>query len=164
MNKKVIVLKVDLYTRVVLTIIAVSLVALLFKPLFTIGTAEAESKEARTIQDVNIAMINGQPPEIATPLRVNVARSKTIGVKIEDSSTVPVSIQEPETLNVNIAKSDTLPVSITKSEVLPVTISAPDVIDIRVIDSITVPVDVVTPVPLPVVQTIRRVRGSYEGE
>lgn len=164
MNKKVIVLQVDLYTRIVLTVIAISLAGMLLKPLCAVRSAEAEPKEVKEIKDVNIAMINGQPPEIALPLRVSIARSKTLGVKIEESVTVPVSIEQPETLDVNITKSDTLPVSITKSDVLPVSITAPSVMDTRVIDSITVPVDVVGPIPVPVIQTVRRSRPGLEGE
>ncbi len=156
MNKKVIVFQLDLYTRIVLTIIAVSLVGLLLKPLCATRTVEAEQKEIREIKDVNIALINGQPPEIASPLRVNIARSKTLGVKIEEAATVPVSIEKSEVLDVNIAKSETLPVNITKSDVLPVNITAANVIDTRMIDSITMPVEIIGPSPMPVVQTMRR--------
>jgi hypothetical protein len=164
MNKKVIVFQLDLYTRIVLTIIAVSLAGLLLKPLCATRTVEAEPKEIREIKDVNIALINGQPPEIASPLRVNIARSKTLGVKIEEAATVPVSIEKSEVLDVNIAKSETLPVSITKSDVLPVNITAANVIDTRVIDSITMPVEIVGPSPMPVVQTMRRIKPGAEGE
>jgi len=72
MQKKVILLQVDLYTRAILTIIALCLLGILVKPLFTILPAEAESKlqqdakqqpatkePQRQIQDVNIALING---------------------------------------------------------------------------------------------------------
>ncbi len=156
MNKKVIVLQLDLYTRVMLTIIAVSLAGLLLKPLFATRTVEAEPKEVKEIKDVNIALINGQPPEIASPLRVNITRSKTLGVKIEEAETRPVAIEKSAVLDVNIAKSDTLPVSITRSDVLPVNITAANVLDTRVIDSITVPIEIIGPSPMPVVQTTRR--------
>jgi len=151
------------------------LLGILVKPLFTILPAEAESKlqqdakqqpaakePQRQIQDVNIALINGQPPEMALPLRVSIAKSRTIGVKIEDSATLPVAIEKSGTLPVSIEKPETLAVSITKPEVLPVTITAPDVLDIRLIDSITLPVEITAPTPVPVVQTIRRSRPVPE--
>jgi len=173
MQKKVILLKVDLYTRVLLTIIALCLIGILFKPLFTILPAEAELKKQKKdanqqqakepqkqVQDVNIALINGQPPEIALPLRVHIARSKTLGVKIEDSATLPVAIEKSETLPVSIERPETLAVNIVKPEVLPVNIASPDVIAARIVDAVTLPVEIAAPIPVPVVQTIRRYRSA----
>jgi hypothetical protein len=175
MQKKLILLQVDLYTRGLLTVIAFCLLGILFKPLFTILPAEAELKQQKQdgtqqetkgaqkqILDVNIALINGQSPEIALPLRVNIARARTLGVKIEDSSTLPVAIQKSETLPVSIEKPDTLAVNIVKPDVLPVNITAPDVFDARIIDSITMPVQIAAPIPVPVVQTTRRYRQTSE--
>jgi hypothetical protein len=176
MQKKVILFQVDLYTRILLTIIAFCLLGSLLKPLFSILPAEAELKQQKQdnkqqepkgglqkqIQDVNIALINGQPPEMAMPLRVNIARARTLGVKIEDSATLPVAIEKSETLPVSIEKPDSLAVNIVKSDVLPVNITAPDVFDTRIIDSITMPVQITAPIPVPVVQTTRRYRPAAE--
>ena len=165
MKKNVIVLQLDPYTRIVLTVIAFCLAGMLLKPLFTVLPAVAQSKELKKeIQDVNIALINGQPPEVAVPLRVNVARAKTIGVKIEESPTLPVAIEKSATVPVNIEKPDALTVNIAKSETLPVSITAPDVLDARVVDSITMPVEITAPFPVPVIQTVKRARYSAPEE
>jgi hypothetical protein len=157
MKKNVIVLQVDPYTKIVLTIIAICLAGMLLKPLFTVLPAVAQSKELRKeVQDVNIALISGQPPEVALPLRVNIARARTIGVKIEESPTIPVTVEKSATIPVSIEKPDALTVNIAKSETIPVSIFAPDVLDTRVVDSITMPVEITGPFPVPVVQTVRR--------
>jgi hypothetical protein len=157
MKKNVIVLQVDPYTKTVLTIIAICLAGILLKPLFAVLPAVAQSKELRKeIQDVNIALISGQPPEVALPLRVNIARARTIGVKIEESPTIPVTVEKSATIPVSIEKPDALTVNIAKSETIPVSIAAPDVLDTRVVDSITMPVEITGPFPVPVVQTVRR--------
>jgi NACalpha-BTF3-like transcription factor len=165
MKKKVIVLQLDPYTRIVLTVIALCLAGMLLKPLFAVLPAVAQSKELKKeIQDVNIALINGQPPEVAVPLRVNVARAKTIGVKIEEAPTLSVAIEKSATVPVNIEKPDVLTVNIAKSETLPVSIAAPDVLDARVVDSITMPVEITAPFPVPVIQTVKRARYSAPEE
>jgi hypothetical protein len=177
MKKNTMVVQVDLYTRIVLTIIAVCLAGILIKPMFTVLQADAQPKELKKeIQNVNIALINGQPPEKALPLQVNITNERTIGVKIEEpallpvsvekSATVPVTIENPEALNVNIARSEVIPVSIEKpdaltvniarAEIIPVSIIAPDVLETRVVDSITIPVEITGPFPLPEVQTLPR--------
>jgi len=165
MKKNVIVLQIDPYTKIVLTVIAVCLAGMLLKPLFAVLPAVAQSKELRKeIQDVNIALINGQPPEVALPLRVNIARARTIGVKIEESPTLAVAIEKSATIPVSIEKPDTLTVNIAKSETLPVSIAAPDVLDTRVVDSITMPVEITAPFPIPVIQTVKRVRYTAPEE
>ena len=58
MDKRVMHLQVDLYTRAILTVIAISLMGLLLRPLFAVKEAEAGTKS--NIQDVNIAKINGR--------------------------------------------------------------------------------------------------------
>ena len=177
MQKKVILLQVDLYTRALLTIIALCLMGILFKPFFTILPAEAESKQQKQdtkqqeakeplkqIQDVNIALINGQPPELALPLRVNIAKARTLNVKVEDSVTLPVAIEKSQTLPVSIEKPETLAVNIVKPDVLPVNLASPDVLDIRMVDSVTMPVEIIAPTPVPVVQTTRRYRPAVPEE
>ena len=165
MKKNVIVLQIDPYTRIVLTIIAVSLAGMLFKPLFAVLPAVAQPKDLKKeIQDVNIALISGQPPEVALPLRVNIARARTLGVKIEESPTLPVAIEKSATVPVSIEKPDALTVNIAKSETLPVSIAAPDVLDTRVVDSITMPVEITGPFPVPVIQTVKRVRYTAPEE
>jgi hypothetical protein len=159
MKKNVIVLQIDPYTRIVLTIIAVSLAGMFLKPLFAVLPAVAQPKDLKKeIQDVNIALISGQPPEVALPLRVNIARARTLGVKIEESPTLPVTIEKSATVPVSIEKPDALTVNIAKSETLPVSIAAPDVLDTRVVDSITMPVEITGPFPVPVIQTVKRIR------
>mgnify|MGYP005861968137 FL=1 len=165
MKENVVVLHVDGYTKTMLTIIAMCLAGLLLKPLFTVLPAVAQSKDMKKeIQDVNIALINGQPPEVALPLRVNIARAKTLGVKIEETPVLPVTVEKAVTLPVSIEKPETLSVNITKTETLPVSIAAPEVIDTRVIDSITMPVKITAPFPVPVVQTVKRMRYSAPEE
>jgi hypothetical protein len=165
MKKNVIVLQIDPYTRIVLTIIAVSLAGMFLKPLFAVLPAVAQPKDLKKeIQDVNIALISGQPPEVALPLRVNIARARTLGVKIEESPTLPVAIEKSATVPVSIEKPDALTVNIAKSETLPVSIAAPDVLDTRVVDSITMPVDITGPFPVPVIQTVKRIRYTAPEE
>ncbi len=165
MKKNVIVLHVDVYTKTILTVIAVCLAGILLKPLFVVLPAVAQSKELKKeIQDVNIALINGQPPEVALPLRVNIARAKTLGVKIEETPVIPVSVEKAATVPVSIEKPETLSVNITKTETLPVSIAGPEVLDTRVIDSITMPVKITAPFPVPVVQTIKRTRYTAPEE
>lgn len=165
MKKNVIVLQIDPYTRIVLTIIAVSLAGMFLKPLFAVLPAVAQPKDLKKeIQDVNIALISGQPPEVALPLRVNIARARTLGVKIEESPTLPVAVEKSATVPVSIEKPDALTVNIAKSETLPVSIAAPDVLDTRVVDSITMPVEITGPFPVPVVQTVKRIRYTAPEE
>jgi len=165
MKKNVIVLQIDPYTRIVLTIIAVSLAGMFLKPLFAVLPAVAQPKDLKKeIQDVNIALISGQPPEVALPLRVNIARARTLGVKIEESPTLAVAIEKSATVPVSIEKPDALTVNIAKSETLPVSIAAPDVLDTRVVDSITMPVDITGPFPVPVIQTVKRIRYTAPEE
>ena len=165
MKKNVIVLQIDPYTRIVLTIIAVSLAGMFLKPLFAVLPAVAQPKDLKKeIQDVNIALISGQPPEVALPLRVNIARARTLGVKIEESPTLPVAIEKSATVPVSIEKPDALTVNIAKSETLPVSIAAPDVLDTRVVDSITMPVEITGPFPVPVIQTVKRIRYTAPEE
>jgi len=165
MKKNVIVLQIDPYTRIVLTIIAVSLAGMFLKPLFAVLPAVAQPKDLKKeIQDVNIALISGQPPEVALPLRVNIARARTLGVKIEESPTLPVAVEKSATVPVSIEKPDALTVNIAKSETLPVSIAAPDVLDTRVVDSITMPVEITGPFPVPVIQTVKRIRYTAPEE
>ena len=165
MKKNVIVLQIDTYTRIVLTVIAVSLAGMLLKPLFAVLPAVAQPKDLKKeIQDVNIALISGQPPEVALPLRVNIARARTLGVKIEESPTLPVAIEKSATVPVSIEKPDALTVNIAKSETLPVSIAAPPVLDTRVVDSITMPVEITGPFPVPVIQTVKRIRYTAPEE
>ncbi len=165
MKKNVIVLQIDPYTRIVLTIIAVSLAGMFLKPLFAVLPAVAQQKDLKKeIQDVNIALISGQPPEVALPLRVNIARARTLGVKIEESPTLPVAVEKSATVPVSIEKPDALTVNIAKSETLPVSIAAPDVLDTRVVDSITMPVEITGPFPVPVIQTVKRIRYTAPEE
>jgi len=126
MKKKVVILKVDLYTRIVLTLIALSLGGILIRPLVVPTAADAQGAglqapaARRTILDVNIAQINGKEPEVARPLRVSIAKSQTIpvditnpeaiGVRVEESSVVPVRLVEPETVSVEIVGPKPLPV------------------------------------------------------
>ena len=165
MKKNVIVLQIDPYTRIVLTIIAVSLAGMFLKPLFAVLPAVAQPKDLKKeIQDVNIALISGQPPEVALPLRVNIARARTLGVKIEESPTLSVAVEKSATVPVSIEKPDALTVNIAKSETLPVSIAAPDVLDTRVVDSITMPVEITGPFPVPVIQTVKRIRSTAPEE
>jgi len=165
MKKNVIVLQIDPYTRIVLTIIAVSLAGMFLKPLFAVLPAVAQPKDLKKeIQDVNIALISGQPPEVALPLRVNIARARTLGVKIEESPTLSVAVEKSATVPVSIEKPDALTVNIAKSETLPVSIAAPDVLDTRVVDSITMPVEITGPFPVPVIQTVKRIRYTAPEE
>ena len=165
MKKNVIVLQIDPYTRIVLTVIAVSLAGMLLKPLFAVLPAVAQPKDLKKeIQDVNIALISGQPPEVALPLRVNIARARTLGVKIEESPTLPVAVEKSATVPVSIEKPDALTVNIAKSETLPVSTAAPDVLDTRVVDSITMPVEITGPFPVPVIQTVKRIRYTAPEE
>jgi len=52
------VMKIDLYTKVVLTVIAGSLICLLFRDVEIVSSAHAE--ENAKIQSVNIAQISGR--------------------------------------------------------------------------------------------------------
>ena len=72
MQSRTVNLKVDFYTRAVLTTIAICLMGILLRPLFTASEAEAGTK--RSIQDVNIAKISGH--YLSSP-------SATIRVKVE---------------------------------------------------------------------------------
>jgi hypothetical protein len=126
MKKRVVILKVDLYTRIVLTIIALALGGMLIKPIIIPAIAGAQGTGVQTtgtrgtILDVNIAQINGREPEMARPIRVSVARAQTIpvditnpeaiAVRLEESAVVPVSLVEPETVSVEIKGPKPLPV------------------------------------------------------
>jgi len=65
-------LKVDWYTKFILTVIAVALLGLLFKPLFTSQSARASQE----ITDVNISKINNYRVDssFAPPIRVKVVK------------------------------------------------------------------------------------------
>lgn len=129
MKKKVIILKIDLYTRIVLTLIALGLGGILARSVFVPAVADAQGTGVQatstrgTIMDVNIAQINGKEPEVARPLRVSVAKAQTI----------PVDITNPEAIAVRVEESSVVPVRLVQPE--------------------TVPVEVRGPTPLPVVQT-----------
>ena len=140
MKKRIIVFKLDLYSRLMLSIIAFSLTILSIRSLIGIVNAQMEPKP---IQDVNIAMINGQPVELAIPLKVSISKSRTLPVKIEESDLIPVSLENPQVLTVNLSKP----------EVLSVNIVEPDVMPISVVDPQTIPVEVVGPKPIPVIPT-----------
>jgi hypothetical protein len=126
MKKGVIIMKVDLYTQIVLTLIALGLVGILIRPIIVPGIADAQgtgtqgASARRTILDVNIAQISGKEPEIARPIRVSVARAQTIpvditnpeaiGVRVEESVVVPVRLVEPEIVSVDVTGPKPLPV------------------------------------------------------
>jgi hypothetical protein len=126
MKTRVVVLKVDLYTRIVLTLIALGLGGILIRPIIFPAVVDAQGTGVQatstrgTILDVNIAQINGREPEVARPLRVSVAKAQTIpvditnleaiAVRVEDSSVVPVRLVEPETVKVEVTGPKPLPV------------------------------------------------------
>lgn len=126
MKKRIIVLQVDLYTKVILTIIALALGGILIKLFLTPSLAGAQGSSTQPVNnrgaiiDVNIAQINGREPDIAKPIRVSVTRAQTIpvsvtnteaiGVKVEDPLIMPVSLVEPERLLVEVAAPKPLPV------------------------------------------------------
>ena len=66
-------LRVDWYTKFILTVIAFALLGLLFKPLFIPQKAEAEKE----ITDVNIAKINGWAinSPLVSPIPVKIAKN-----------------------------------------------------------------------------------------
>jgi hypothetical protein len=148
MKKRVIILRLDHYSRIILTIIAVSLMGMLCKSFFPVSKAEAELQ----VSDINIAMINGQPIDIATPFRVSIAKARSIPVNIENSITLPITVEKPETFAMRIVEP----------EVIPVTLISPEIINANVVGAITVPVELTGPNPVPVVQTIRRVKTPQQ--
>jgi len=63
--------KIDIYTKVILTIIAICLLGSLIKPIIFPKKATAWQE---SILDVNIERISGRYIELAPPIRVEVVR------------------------------------------------------------------------------------------
>ena len=127
MKKRIVILKVDLYTRIILSLIALGLVGLLIRPAVIPGKAGAQGTAVQgggvapgTIMDVNIAQINGRDPDAARPIRVNVARSQTIPVDITNREAIGVTLEGPDVLPVRLVEPSVLPVDITGPRPLPV--------------------------------------------
>ena len=78
-------MKVDLYTKTILTIIAIALYAMLLKPIFVSENVKASP----VVLDVNIKQIDGKRVNKVLDINIEKVNSRTY-----TGSSVPVSIQK----------------------------------------------------------------------
>jgi hypothetical protein len=170
MKRKTVVLRIDLYTQIILTVIAVALVGSLLRPILSPTDVVAQG----FVQDVNIASIGGKDPKAAGPIRVHVTKAETVPVNIKtpqllpvqivsaatalrveitDSVLLPGSVEEPDVVPVGIVTRDPVPMAIVEPAVFPVTLTQTDPVSVGIVESVRLSVDVAGPLPVPTVET-----------